>query len=81
MDNTDNTDEVYQKWWESKVRFARAVVAIEICLEYDDIQMNILDELHEIADNAEREYHKAFDAWLEVLEKRQLEVAAPHGNA
>lgn len=57
-------DELYEKYWNAKVEFAKAVMGIELALE-SDMPETILDELHKIADKKEQEYHNAFFAWLE----------------
>jgi hypothetical protein len=77
----DTVDLLYANWWEAKVKFAKAVLAIEIILEHDDIQANLLESLHEIADNAEFEYHKAYSDWLDEVEKCRLKAATVVGTA
>jgi hypothetical protein len=47
MADDDKVDELYADWWEAKVKFAKAVLAIELILEHDDIQSNLLESLHE----------------------------------
>ena len=79
--NEDKEAELHESLWGAQVAFARAVMALHCVLDFDDIDQQILEELHEKVNEAEQAYHKAFFECLEYQDAQELEAAPVAGTA